>query len=149
MMPYILLGLGFVIGGAALYRFFLTATRKQFGTLIVVIGTVAVSALVFLLSITGRLPGAVGVIAALWPLFYSVWKSHQQVRMEERVAENLSTGAMGRGEALAILGLTEGATREDVLAAHKRLLKKVHPDVRGSDWLASKINAARDVLIGQ
>jgi DnaJ domain len=52
-----------------------------------------------------------------------------------------------KAEALAILGLKEGATAEDVKQAHKRLMKDFHPDKGGTDYLASKINEAKDVLL--
>lgn len=56
---------------------------------------------------------------------------------------------MDRAEALAVLDLREGATRDEILAAHRALIRKVHPDAPGgSTYLASKINQARDVLLG-
>jgi curved DNA-binding protein CbpA len=48
---------------------------------------------------------------------------------------------------LAILGLKAGATADEVRQAHKRLMKDFHPDKGGTDYLASKINAAKDVLL--
>ncbi|MGE0238196.1 MAG: molecular chaperone DnaJ [Parvibaculaceae bacterium] len=57
------------------------------------------------------------------------------------------SGAMSRAEALAVLGLKEGATADDVRAAHRRLMKEFHPDHGGSDYLAAKINQAKDVLL--
>jgi DnaJ domain len=57
-------------------------------------------------------------------------------------------GAMTRDEAYAILGLKSGASDADVKSAHKRLMKDFHPDKGGSDYLAAKINAAKDVLLG-
>lgn len=50
---------------------------------------------------------------------------------------------MSAPEALRILGLEPGATPEDVRAAHRRLIKRVHPDLGGSDALAAMINAAK------
>lgn len=59
-----------------------------------------------------------------------------------------STGpSMGRAEALAVLGLVEGATDEEIRAAHRRLIQRVHPDVGGSADLAARINRAKDILL--
>jgi hypothetical protein len=55
---------------------------------------------------------------------------------------------MSRQEALAILGLTEGATADEIRAAHRRLIQRVHPDVGGSADLAARINRAKDILLG-
>jgi len=52
-------------------------------------------------------------------------------------------------EAYAILGLAPGADAEAIKAAHHRLMKQLHPDHGGTDYLAGKINRARDVLLHQ
>lgn len=57
-------------------------------------------------------------------------------------------GRMTREEALAVLGLAEGAGEPDIRAAHRRLMRGAHPDHGGSDWLAARINEARDALLG-
>jgi DnaJ-domain-containing protein 1 len=56
--------------------------------------------------------------------------------------------SMGRADALAALGLKEGATRDEVIAAHRKLIQKLHPDRGGNDFLAAQINLAKDVLLG-
>lgn len=58
-------------------------------------------------------------------------------------------GRIGRDEAFAVLGLEPGASREEILRAYKKLMKKFHPDQGGSNYLASKINEAKDLLIGE
>ena len=57
-------------------------------------------------------------------------------------------GPLDRAEALAVLGLAEGATEAEIRAAHRRLMRGAHPDQGGSAWLAARLNAARDLLLG-
>lgn len=58
-----------------------------------------------------------------------------------------AAGPMTRAEALAVLGLEEGASADDVRAAHRRLIVLVHPDRGGTPYLAARLNQARDVLL--
>ncbi len=51
-------------------------------------------------------------------------------------------------EAYEVLGLQPGATEAEIRAAHHRLMRSAHPDSGGSDWLATRVNQARDVLLG-
>ena len=59
-----------------------------------------------------------------------------------------SGGSISRKEALAVLGLAEDASADDIVAAHRKLMQKLHPDRGGNDYLASKINQAKDFLLG-
>ncbi len=57
------------------------------------------------------------------------------------------SGDMTVAEAYEILGLQPGADEAAIKAAHHRLMVQLHPDHGGTDYLASQINRARDVLL--
>ncbi|MGB0749068.1 MAG: DnaJ domain-containing protein [Magnetospiraceae bacterium] len=59
------------------------------------------------------------------------------------------SGEMTREEAFAVLGLGPEATPEEIKAAHRRLMTKLHPDHEGSSFLAAKVNRAREILLGE
>jgi DnaJ homolog subfamily C member 19 len=63
----------------------------------------------------------------------------------------ISSGAIpaanGKRNAYRVLGLSEGASVDEINEAHRRLIAKVHPDSGGSSELAAKVNEARDVLL--
>lgn len=83
------------------------------------------------------------------------WRKHAQggaAGAEEGTEEGASKpgrgGPMSRDEALEILGLREGATAAQIREAHRRLMQKIHPDHGGSNYLAAKLNEAKDLLLG-
>lgn len=59
------------------------------------------------------------------------------------------SGTMNREEAYQVLGLEPDADEEAIVAAHRRLIQKLHPDRGGSSFLAAKINQAKDLLLGK
>ena len=83
----------------------------------------------------GWIGGSILLSAALWLA--------QSTLGRQRVP----TGGMGPAEAASILGVAPGADREEVEAAYRRLMFRVHPDHGGAAGLAAQLNAARSVLL--
>lgn len=100
-------------------------------------------ALALFLSLRGMMLPALGVIAAGGFILRRL--------MSAGPSPNLAgpTTSLSQAEACEVLGVAEHATREEVEAAYKRLIQRVHPDRGGSDWLAARLTAARDVLLSR
>ena len=58
-----------------------------------------------------------------------------------------SSNRMSVAEARRILGVEEGASRQEIQAAYTRLMRLAHPDKGGTAGLAAQLNAARDRLL--
>ena len=61
----------------------------------------------------------------------------------------VSGSNMRPAEARELLNIHVGATVDEIRAAHRRMMARVHPDAGGSAGLATRVNAARDTLIAE
>lgn len=55
--------------------------------------------------------------------------------------------SMDEPRALATLGLKKPYSKNEVIAAHKRIMQSLHPDKGGSDLLAAQVNEAKTLLL--
>jgi hypothetical protein len=156
-----------VLGGLALFIFwgglqaFERASITSIKSLVTWIAVLAGISLAALLVLTGRWPLALGALTFIGPTIWNRWRaSHPGVAGPGAGRGGTSgggttggsaarrSGAMTREEAYQVLGLKSGATADEIRAAHHRLMRAAHPDAGGSDWLASRVNQARDMLLG-
>ena len=139
-MIFFLLGLaalGVLMAAMGMFSRAQISTIKQFGAWAAALGGLS---LAVLLLLTGRGMTAISALLLLGPL---VW----QWMAPKSVPRRPGGTRMSRAEALEILGLLANASDADIKAAHVRLMRAAHPDAGGSDWLATRINQARDVLL--
>jgi hypothetical protein len=97
-----------------------------------------IAAILFLLGLSlfskGRLILGAALMAA--SLLWAAWRRRRPAAQPMPVSD-----------ARKLLGVTEGATLEEIREAHRRLIARVHPDIGGSAELANRVNAARDALL--
>lgn len=79
------------------------------------------------------------VLIVAWRLLVGRWpwdRSSQRDRLQA-------------ARARAILGVRKGASREEIIEAHRQLIVRVHPDRGGSNGQVHDANEARDLLLQQ
>ena len=158
-----------VLGGLMLFVFlgglraFEKASVTTIKSLLAWIAALGGLSLALLLILSGRFAIALGALTLFGPLIWNYWRASQMGGPRGGAQSQSGTGrqsggqagaaprrsgAMTRDEAYQVLGLRPGASEADIRAAHHRLMRTAHPDAGGSDWLAARVNQARDVLLG-
>ena len=111
------------------------------------------------LALSGRVSWIIAAGAALIPIakfiFLFLWRSLPFIQMlmrSRRLKEGRNTSSqknntLTESEALEILGLEPGSSDEEIVQAHRELMQKIHPDRGGSNYMATKLNLARDLLL--
>ena len=146
-MGFLGLGIVLLLVGILLITLVTRMTARNLKlTLLAFIFIIAATA-VIIFAIAGRygLAAPAGVLA-LWGM--RAYLLARQIRATAARPAQPSKQAMSRAEALDILGLEEGASEDEIEAAYKALIVKNHPDQGGTDWLAARLNEARDILLG-
>ncbi len=75
------------------------------------------------------------------------WREAGEGDADARRGRARRTNGMSEEEAYEVLGLARGAGRDDVVRAHRSLMKRFHPDQGGSTDLAARVNEAKEVLM--
>lgn len=135
--------LGLLLAGGEAFSRARVATIKAF---LAWVAALAGLSLLALMLLSGRGAAALAALPFLLPLAANWWRGRFPAASAARPGAR-GTPRMSRAEALEVLGLREGASEVEIRAAWLRLMQAAHPDRGGSDWLAARVNQARDVLL--
>jgi DnaJ family protein C protein 19 len=148
-----------VLGGLTLFLFlgglraFERASVTTVKSLVAWTAALGGIALALLLVLSGREGIALGALTMFGPLIWQRWRASRAASAsssrQQAPPPPRRQGNMTPDEAYQVLGLRPGASEADIRAAHHRLMRTAHPDSGGSDWLATRVNQARDVLLGR
>jgi hypothetical protein len=94
-------------------------------------------------------PDSAALVEAYLDRRFPLWREDGQEDARTGAGGAADAGAMTDEQAYEVLGLSPGAGEAEIRAAHRRLLKGVHPDRGGSTFLASRINLAKDRLLSR
>ena len=148
-MTYVLFGLALLAMVLLLARWLVTTTPEKAYPVLVSLALALVGLAAFM-ALTGRLAAAVPFVMGAWVAYRrfrqirGVWR--QATGRNEKVKWS-SNGQITRDEAYEILGLKPGASLTEIQVAYKKLMQKLHPDKEGNEYLARKVNQARDTLL--
>ena len=105
--------------------------------------------IVIYLIFRGHLHPIAAAIVALLPLIKKLLIILKYVPILKYFVSknNKKNDDVTKKEAAEILNVKEDATTEEIILAHKIAMQKYHPDKGGSDYMARKINSAKDKLL--
>jgi len=147
-MPFILTLVGFVFLLYMIARFMKQSKSEKLNRLFRIGFAIIMGLLAFLILVRGNI--AVGGILGLLSFLSAqggLWTFFSSSPAEPLGRPNLSNSPMTRAEALDILELSGQPGPSEIKDAHHRMMLKYHPDQGGSDYFASKLNQARDILL--
>ncbi|PIE35165.1 MAG: molecular chaperone DnaJ [Gammaproteobacteria bacterium] len=161
--------LALAVAAWALYKLYFQQLIAQGRVGKLKIALIVIGLLFLLLALTGRAPALFGFLGAamtlvmrLAPLLVRYMPSLARLLGWRGLADDsdLAGGSssrshsgsgetaatMSEAEAREILGVSAEADHEEIIAAHRSLMARLHPDKGGNKWLASRLNAARERL---
>ena len=103
--------------------------------------------LIFLMRFNPKIVSMIPLVFVLFFKWMPVLTFLKSIFFSKKT-ESVNFNKMDRDEALEILGLDRKANKDEIIERYNKLIKKNHPDYGGSEWVAKRLNKARDILLG-
>ena len=145
-MQYIILLIGTVILYFAVSKY-LSRKPENFNDIFRKVLAIVLGMSAFVILVKGNIAvaGVLGTAAVLsWQ--GSLW-AFLQAKAEGSQVPGTAKNTMSREQALEILELNGKPNDTEIKASHHRLMKKIHPDQGGSEYFATQLNQAKDLLM--
>lgn len=162
-MVIVLAGIMAAVAFVVLTRLLWAAKRPSKSTTVISVAAVALVLGLAVLAATGRLHWLAAVGAAVLPflrraggllrylpIFRSLFGAYQTYGKGQQGGgggPGSPSGDMTLEQAREVLGLGPNPSRDEIIAAHRRLMQKIHPDRGGSTYLAQQLNEAKRILL--
>jgi len=107
---------------------------------------------IVLAGLLAFLKQGLGLLVRYFPVLIQLYRKYASTNRTQNKADTdnrpiISSAKMTVDEALQVLGLAGSPTKEDITRAYRKLMQQLHPDRGGNEYLATKANQARDILI--
>ena len=161
MLGRLIVLLALIVAAAIIMKLIRNTSEEQKQNLYWKLGLGGLAIVLILLAVTGRIHWIGAMIGAMipivrrslpllikmFPLFQQYVGSRTQTGDNGQSSPPQPDSDMNEISAYAVLGLSPGASKEEIVQAHRKMMQKVHPDRGGSDYLAAQINQAKELLI--
>ena len=161
MLGRLIIIIALVVAIAVIIKRIRNTPKEQKKPLYWKLGLGGLAIVLILLAVTGRIHWIAAIIGALiaiaksslpilirmFPLFQRYLGSKTQRGNKGQSGPLQPNSEMSETAAYEVLGLSPGASKEEIIQAHRKMMQKVHPDRGGSDYLAAQINQAKELLI--
>lgn len=128
------------LGGAGVLLLFMILTGRAH---------VLTAAFAALIPLVRRLPSLLRFVPMARKMFGQGAQNSNAGQGQSQSQAPSANGQLSVAEACEILGVDQNCSREDIIAAHRRLMQKIHPDRGGNDYLAAKVNEAKSVMLAR
>ena len=147
MLYYIIFGIILATILLTLFLELVHSSREKFKKNLKFLSFIIIVGIIII--IMSKFPKIISLIPAIFLIIYR-WRFVIEILSKIlfiRQRKKKHSSKLDKIQALEILGLSEKASKTEILKKYQDLMKKNHPDKGGSEWITKKLNQARETLL--